>query len=159
MYLFLMALANDFFLIWIFIIRKNPKAPLLRKVGITYLSIFIPAAIIGIFLANIEMMESYYTIFLVIFLVFLGLEILYDYILKIDFRTNWKQAVPYLILYYAMNYGLVVMPWKRDLVFGIILLILFILQIIVNILTHAKFGKKGAQQSQTSAGAEKGAKP
>ena len=82
-----------------------------------------------------------YSIFLGIFLVFLALEFFYDYVLKIPFRENlkkhWKAAMPYLALYYAMNYGFVVMIWKNySKTGGIIMLGLFIIQIIVNISTH-----------------------
>ena len=142
-FLFIVALLNNIFLIAIFIIRKNDKKmPLLRKVGITYLSIFIPAAILGIILSIVEMMEPYHAIFFAIFLAFLGLEVLFDYIMKVDFRTNWKLVVPYLLLYYAMNYGMFIMSWKQDANLGSILLVLFIVQIIVNIWSHPRPGKK-----------------
>jgi len=71
----------------------------------------------------------------------LALEVLYDYILKIPFRENlkkyWKPVIPYLALYYAMNYGFVVMIWKNySQIGGIIMLGLLVIQIIVNISTH-----------------------
>ena len=77
-----------------------------------------------------------------IFLAFLLLEWLFDFVLKINFRENWKKnwksLVPYLGLYYATNYGFVVMPWKTSLIWGIIMLCLFIIQIIVNLRSHPK---------------------
>jgi len=144
-FLFIIALSNGIFLIAIFIIRKNPQSTLLRKVGSTYILLFIPAAIIGIVLSIIENYGLYYTTFLAIFLAFLGVEALFDYVLKVDFRKNWKLLIPYLALYYAMNYGLVVMVWKLDVILGMILLILFIAQIIVNILTHPPIRKNNIQ--------------
>jgi len=77
-----------------------------------------------------------YSIFLGIFLAYLALEWMYDFVLKIPFRQNWKLLTPYLCLYYAMNYGFVVMVWKTSLLGGIVMLALFIIQIIVNISTH-----------------------
>jgi hypothetical protein len=35
-----------------------------------------------------------------------------------------------------MNYGFVVMPWKSSLVWGLVMLGLFIIQIIANLQTH-----------------------
>jgi len=67
---------------------------------------------------------------------YLALEWVYDYILKIPFRQNWKLLTPYLLLYYAMNYGFIVMVWKTSLTGGIIMLSLSIIQIIANIITH-----------------------
>jgi len=103
----------------------------------------IPAAY-GIFLVIKEHKEVQYSIFLGIFLAFLAIEGLYDYILKINFRKNWKLLTPYLILYYAMNYGFVVMVWKTSLMGGVIMLILVIIQIIVNIITHRLANRKRA---------------
>lgn len=107
-----LGLANNVFLIFIFLIRKNHFA-LLQKIGWTYLLLAIPA-IYAIFLVRQEQKTSRYTIFLVIFLAFLAIEALYDWILKIPFREtmDWKQLTPYVALYISMNCGFVVMVWK-----------------------------------------------
>ncbi|MCD6578250.1 hypothetical protein J7L48_02105 [bacterium] len=133
---FLLGLVNNLFLIFIFLIRKD-KIALLKRIGWVYLLLAIPA-VYGIFLVAREQKAVQYSIFLVIFLAFLTLEGLYDHILKIPFRKNWKLLTPYLGLYYAMNYGFVVMVWKTSLPRGLIMLGLFIIQIIVNICTHSR---------------------
>ena len=137
-FFFILGLVNNVFLIFIFLIRKNRLA-ILQRIGWVYLLLAIPA-VYGIFLVVQEQKAVQYGIFLGIFLAFLLLEWLYDYVLKVNFRENWKKnwkwLVPYLGLYYAMNYGFVVMPWKTSLVWGLIMLGLFIIQIIVNIRTH-----------------------
>lgn len=137
-FFFILGLVNNIFLIFIFLIRKN-RMGILQRIGWVYLLLAIPAAY-GIILVVQEQKAVQYGIFLGIFLAFLLLEWLYDYVLKINFRENWKKnwkwLVPYLGLYYAMNYGFVVMPWKTSLVWGLIMLGLFIIQIIVNIRTH-----------------------
>jgi len=134
---FALGLLNNGILIFIFLIRKN-NLPLLRRVGWIYFLLAIPA-IYAIILAQQEQKPPQYTIFLGIFLAFLAIEALYDWILKIPFREkmDWKQFVPYVALYISMNYGFVVMVWKfYSLIGGIILLGLFIIQIIANIVTH-----------------------
>ena len=140
LFFFILGLVNNVFLIFIFLIRKN-KLAILQKVGWVYLLLAIPAAY-GIFLVGQEDKTVRYSIFLGIFLAFLLLEWLYDYVLKINFRENWKKnwkwVAPYLGLYYAMNYGFVVMPWKTSLTWGLIMLGLFIIQIIVNLRSHPK---------------------
>ncbi|MGB3347102.1 MAG: hypothetical protein WBA71_07665 [Candidatus Humimicrobiia bacterium] len=95
-------------------------------------------AVYGIFLVVKEHKAVQYSIFLGIFLAFLAIEGLYDFVLKIPFRENWnwKLLTPYLILYYAGSYGFVVMVWKTSLMRGVIMLSLVIIQIIVNIITH-----------------------
>jgi hypothetical protein len=111
-YFFILGLVNSVFLILLFLVRKN-RLDLIYRFG-----------------------------FLGIFLAFLLVEGLFDYALKINFRENWRKnwkwLVPYLGLYYAMNYGFVVMPWKTSLVWGLIMLGLFIVQIIANLRSHPK---------------------
>ena len=137
-FFFILGLVNSVFLIFIFLIRKDSLA-LLQRIGWMYLLLAIPAAY-GIILVVQEQKTVRYSIFLVIFLAFLLIEWLFDYVLKINFRENWKKnwkwALPYLALYYSMNYGFVVMPWKTSLFWGLIMLGLFIIQIIANLRTH-----------------------
>jgi len=141
---FSLGIVNNLFLIYIFWIRE--KMTLLQRVGKFYFLLAIPA-VYGIFLVQQEHKSVRYSIFLGIFLIFLAFEFLYDYILKIPFRENlkkyWKQAIPYLSLYYMMNYGFVVMVWKNySQIGGVIMLGLLIIQIIVNIRTHSPILKK-----------------
>jgi len=137
-FFFILGLVNSVFLIFIFLIRKNRLA-LVGRIGWVYLLLAIPAAY-GIILVVQEQKTVRYSIFLGIFLAFLLIEWLFDYVLKINFRENWKKnwkwLVPYLGLYYAMNYGFVVMPWKTSLPWGLVMLCLFIIQIITNLRSH-----------------------
>jgi len=138
-FFFTLGLVNNVFLICIFLIRKN-RLDLLRRIGWVYFLLAIPA-IYAIVLVQQEQKTPRYTIFLGIFLAFLAIEALYDWILKIPFREkmDWKQLVPYVALYISMNYGFVVMVWKYySVIGGIILLGLFVIQIIANIVTHPR---------------------
>jgi len=138
-FFFTLGLVNNGFLIFIFLIRKNRPA-LLQRIGWVYFLLAIPA-IYAIVLVQQEQKTPRYTIFLGIFLAFLAIEALYDWILKIPFREkmDWKQLVPYVALYISMNYGFVVMVWKYySVTGGIILLSLFVIQIIANIVTHPR---------------------
>jgi len=136
---FILGIVNNLFLTIIFLVRN--KIAILQRIGWIYFLLAIPAAY-GIFLVIKENKEVQYSMFLGIFLAFLAIEGLYDYILKINFRKNWKLLIPYLILYYAMSYGFVVMVWKTSLIGGIIMLTLVIIQIIVNIITHPRANKR-----------------
>ena len=140
LFFFVLGIVNSALLIFIFLMRKNRLA-LLQRIGWVYLLLAIPA-VFGIFLVFQEQKAVQYSIFLGIFLAFLALEWLFDYVFKINFRENWKQnwqwVIPYLVLYYAMNYGFVVMPWKTYLSWGLVMLSLFIIQIITNLRSHPK---------------------
>lgn len=136
---FILGIVNNLFLTIIFLVRN--KIAILQRTGWIYFLLAIPAAY-GIFLVIKENKEVQYSMFLGIFLAFLVIEGLYDYILKINFRKNWKLLIPYLILYYAMSYGFVVIVWKTSLIGGIIMLTLVIIQIIVNIITHPRANRR-----------------
>jgi hypothetical protein len=74
-----------------------------------------------------------------IFMAFLAIEALYDWILKISFREtmNWKQWVPYVALYIARNDGFLVMVWRYSaLTGGMFMLGLFVVQTVANILAY-----------------------
>ena len=143
LFFFILGLVNSIFLIVLFIVRKN-RMGLVYRFGWSCLLLAIPAAY-GIFLVHQENETMRYTIFLGIFLVFLLIEWLFDYVLKINFRENWRKnwkwMLPYLGLYYAMNYGFIVMPWKSSLAWGITMVCLFIIQIITNLRSHPKLGR------------------
>ena len=135
---FALGLVNSGVLIFIFLIRKN-HLDLLQRFGWVYFLLAVPA-IYAIFLVQSEQKTQRYSIFLGIFLAFLAIEALYDWILKIPFREtmDWKLLAPYVALYFSMNYGFVVMTWKYYSVpYGIILLVLFVIQIVANIVTHS----------------------
>ena len=140
LFFFIIGIINSLVLITIFLIRKG-SLDRLQKYGKLYFLLVIPVAI-DIFLVFHENADRRFVIFLAIFLTFLLIEWLYDYQFKISFRENWfknwKWAVPYLGLYYAMNYGFVVMPWNTNIAWGIIMLCLFVIQIITNIRSHPR---------------------
>jgi hypothetical protein len=133
---FILGIINSVFLIAIFVIRKI-KLEILVRFGWIYLLLAAPA-VAGIVFAILEQKTVQYTIFLGIFLLFLLVEGLYDFVFKIAFREkmDWRFLVPYLALYYAMNYGFVIMPWKDSLVQGLIMIFLFIIQLIANLVSH-----------------------
>lgn len=134
---FLLGVVNSLLLISIFLLVRYAKAAQVAVTGKVYLALAIPA-VIGIVLAQQQQKPTQYTIFLRIFLAFLMLEGIYDFVLKVSFRENWKLLTPYLMLYWSMNYGFIVMTWKHSKLQGGILLDLFIIQIIANIRSHTK---------------------
>ena len=131
---FALGLANNILLIFIFILRKN-HVHFIQSHGWAYLLLSIPAIYL-LFAFQSDPMGLQYRIFLAIFIAFLILEGLFDFILKIPFRENWALLTPYLVLYYAMNYGFIVMPWKYSAKYGIVMLVLFAIQLVANLMTH-----------------------
>jgi len=137
---FNLALMNNLILILIFTVRKTGNINLVKKIGQFYFFLAIPAA--HLLIASIKQNISYqYTVFLSIFLAYLLLEFIYDYVLKIDFRKSRKLLMPYLTLYYAMSYGFLVMVWKNSFENMLIIFILTILQLAANFWSHKPVSK------------------
>lgn len=140
---FALGLANNLLLIALFLIRRARPA-LLRRVGWAYILLAIPA-VYAIVLVQQEHKPAQYTVFLAIFLAFLAIEALYDWVLKLPFRETlaWWQLTPYVALYIASNYGFVVMVWRYiSVAGGVVLLGLFAVQIIANLRTHPRPANK-----------------
>lgn len=135
-FFFGLGVANSVSLIAIFLVRRW-NLPLLEKYGWTYLLLAVPA-VFGMVLVQQDNGSLQYTIFLAIFLAFLVIEALYDWIWKIPFRAtmDWRVLAPYVALYIASNYGFIVMPWRTSLTQGLIMLALFVVQLAANLLTH-----------------------
>lgn len=158
--IFTLALINSVLLIAIFIARKftlrqkstagdpvkSRRMDVVSVLGYVYLTLAIPAAA----MLAIYPMPTIDTLFLVIFLAYLVLECLFDFVLKTDFRRNWKLLVPYLALYYAMNYGFFVMTYRGSATDGIIVLILTLVQIAVNLFSHHPWRRLRESQSPTN---------
>jgi hypothetical protein len=134
---FILGIVNNFFLIAIFLFAKFSKISILKGLGIAYIWLVFPSTY-AIFIAQQLHKPVQYSIFLGIFIAFLLLEGLYEYILKLPFRKNWKLLTPYLMLYWSMNYGFVVMAWKNSVYQGSVILGLFIIQLVANLASHVK---------------------
>lgn len=134
---FVLGSVNNLILISVFLSVRFFRMSKMKYLGISYLLLVFPST--ALIIASISLNKpAQYSIFLGIFIAFLLLEGLYEYILKIQFRKDWKLLIPYLALYWSMNYGFIIMTWKTSTVQGGIMLGLFVLQLTANILSHTK---------------------
>ena len=135
---FALGVVNNVALLVVFILRKR-RPDLIRRFGWLYLLLAVPAAA-GIVVAQREQAPVQYTIFLAIFLAFLGAEALYDWVLRIPFRENpdWRLLVPYVALYVSSAYGFVVMVWRESVPGGLLMLTLTLTQLAANAATHPR---------------------
>ncbi len=135
---FSLGVVNSAALIVIFVLRRR-RLDLVERFGWLYLLLAIPAAY-GLVLVGQEHTPEQYAIFLSIFLAFLAIEALYDWVLKIPFRQHmdWRLLAPYVALYISSSYGFVVMVWKESLPGGLLMLALTVAQILANLWTHPR---------------------
>ena len=136
----LLAVLNSILMTLIFIARKKIRYDIVKRLGIAYLALGIPAAVALVIAVLAEL--PLHIIFLSIYLAFLFIEFVYDFWLKLSFRTNWKLLLPYLALYYASCYGLFVLVYKTSVSLGLAVLALTALQIAANIWSHPRRPKQ-----------------
>ncbi|MFX0101738.1 MAG: hypothetical protein ACFFCS_19390 [Candidatus Hodarchaeota archaeon] len=150
-----LGLIHNILLITIFFKRKrvinNDYSPL-KPIGVSYAILTSFLSVSSLIVAVVFKEDIQTLIFLLIFIGFVALEITLEFILKIDFRNDWRYLVPYLALYYMSNYSAVMLVWERSMPFGILILVLFICQIVVNTWSHKKIklrknGKKQASET------------
>ena len=134
---FILGVVNSLYLTVLFIRRKRADAAELRRFGIHYFWLGVPAALL-LALALLQNSRMEYAIFLGIFLTYLLVAYLFDFVLHKNFRGNWKLLIPYLILYYAMNYGFFAMTWKYSIPLGAVILALLLLQFAANFWSHGR---------------------
>ena len=90
----------------IFILQKYNNARLTRVLGISWLGLSIPFLLV---FANYLMRDKPLWVLVCFGIVFLYMvvELLLDYILKVDFRTRWSTHIPYILLEYAALFSLI----------------------------------------------------
>jgi len=129
------AILMNFLVIAIFIVRKKGFEQLEHNIGYIVISCAIPLFIIMLNYILIGK-ELWIIIYIIIIISFLMIEMILDYILKIDFRTNLKIVVPYVIIYYVAFWGLLAISFVINLIAGFIVFGVFILNLISTIYAH-----------------------
>ena len=138
-FFFALGLVNSVCLILVFVLRRR-RLDLVQRYGWLYLGLAIPT-VYGLVLAQQEGSRGEYTIFLAIFLAFLAVEGLYDWVLKLPFREtmDWRLLLLYVALHIASSYGFVVMSWRfYSVAAGILMLVLTVAQLVANAMTHPR---------------------
>jgi hypothetical protein len=108
----------------IFVAQKHEKERLVRIFGISWLCLALPlAAVFATYLRG-ERNEGVTISFIFIFLYML-IELLLDYILKVDFRSQPRTHIPYIVLEYLALFSLIWLAFLIDPVVGYIVAICF----------------------------------
>ncbi len=134
LFLFIAILMN-ILVIAIFIVRKKGFEQLEHKIGYIVINCAIPLFIIMLNYILIRK-ELWIIIYIIIIISFLMIEMMLDYILKIEFRSNLKIAVPYVIIYYIAFWGLLAISFVINLIAGFIIFGVFVLNLISTIYAH-----------------------
>jgi len=131
-------------IIGIFISAARENEKLLRRIGVIIISLLIPLIIVFInyLVIGQELMRIIYIILIFIYLI---IELLLDFILKIEFRDKTSTHVPYIILEYAACFAFIYNTLAINETLGWIVSILFwvmLATLVYYIITKKKKDKK-----------------
>ena len=108
----------------IYIAAKQKRFDMVRRFGVVVISLSIPLAIV--FLNNLIVGQERWIMvgFGFIFL-YLFVELLFDFILKIEFRSKPVFHVPYIILFYIIEFSFISIAFSIDAISGYLVSISF----------------------------------
>lgn len=135
--IYITAIVANLLMIILFYFRINQKPKMEYYIGIFFQLLVVPMAFI-LYELIIKEYPLWMIIYSIIFLFFLMIELLLDYILHIEFRSNKKIVIPYIILYILSFWGLLGMVFAQDLVFGLIVFVLYAIHTGFMIQAHKK---------------------
>jgi hypothetical protein len=118
------AVAFNLLIVGVFIATKKERPELRKVFGTAFVSLEIPFTIV--FIHYLFQDHSLQTLILFGFvLLYIAVELLLDYILKIDFRQKSITHVPYIVLEYVALFSLIGISFSIDRVWGWVVSISF----------------------------------
>jgi len=138
--LIVFSLANlmNLIMVAIFLLRAGGSSDHVIIIGWVWV-IFI-LVLTGVVVSNIRNGREGWTYVLpCILIAFLALEIVLDYILKVEFRTT-RLLGPYLLLYYAAIFGMIGYSFRIGKKYGFITLITYFISQIAALYSYTQVG-------------------
>ncbi len=100
------AIAFNLLIAGIFIAQKKGDLRMVRKIGSMVIALSLPFGYV-LYQNLMEGGNIWARVALAVVLAYQLVELLMDYLLKIDFRSKWVTHVPYILLEYAAFAGLI----------------------------------------------------
>jgi hypothetical protein len=120
----LAAIAFNLLIVGIFVAQKNGWAKSVEVMGVLWLLLSIPFAIVFIHYLTEGKPRKIMVSFALVF-VYILVEFLLDFVFKIDFRQSWITHAPYIVLEYIALFSLIRMAFHIDRVWGYLVSISF----------------------------------
>lgn len=126
--MFVIANLVNLFMIGIFLCRPLGLKTLERSLGMTQIALIVPIAIVVI--ANLRARRDWWTVALPgLLIAFLLLELMLDYVLKVDFRHT-RLLGPYLGFYYLSLMGMIGYSFGVGKPYGAVTLATYFMQLL-----------------------------
>jgi hypothetical protein len=136
--MFVIANLVNLFMIGIFLCRPLGLKTLERSLGLAQIALIAPIAIVAI--ANLRAGREWWTVALPALLIaFLLVELMLDYVLKVDFRHT-RLLGPYLGLYYLSLMGMIGYSFGVGKPYGAVTLATYLLQLLATWYSYARVG-------------------
>jgi hypothetical protein len=113
----------------LYIAVKFEKQYFLKACGLIVILLIIPFTITLVGYLKSKSQKKKVIMNLII-LFYLVVELFLDYILKIPFRDILSIHIPYIIIFYAAAYSMIIVAWKTNLKRGLVVLSTFLILII-----------------------------
>jgi hypothetical protein len=125
----------------IFIAQKRERPKLVRAFGISWLLLAIPFSIVFFHYISVGR-QLWIMIYFGFILFYFFVELMLDYVLKIEFRSKKSTHIPYIIVEYIALFGLIGISFAIDRTWGFIISITF--WVLLGCLIYLYRGKKPA---------------
>ena len=143
----LTAIAFNLLIAGIFIAQKKRRPELTRIFGVLWLSLAIPLAVVFIhyLIVGRDLWVLVYFGFIFIYII---VELLLDYVLKIELRKKWITHAPYIILEYIALFGLIGISFSMDRTWGFLVSISFWILLVCLIYLYSGRNKEISEKTE-----------
>lgn len=118
------AIAFNLLIAGIFVAQKNGWARAVRAIGIAWLLLSIPLAVV-FFRYWAEGRRLAIIVYFGLVLLYMLVEFLLDYVFRLDFRRKWVTHAPYIVLEYAALFSLIGIASDIDRIWGYVVGVFF----------------------------------
>jgi hypothetical protein len=138
----LCAVAFNLLIAGIFIAQKQGRQQLTRTLGIGWLCLALPLSVVFVHYV-IAGRETWILVYFCFILFYMLVELLLDYVFRVEFRKNKVTHIPYIILEYIALFGLIGISFAIDRTWGFIVSISF--WVLLGCLIYLYWGKRKAR--------------
>jgi hypothetical protein len=108
----------------IFVAQKHGRQDLTRRLGITWLALAVPLSVVFVRYL-VAGRATWIVVYFAAILVYMLVELLLDYVFKVDFRARKITHIPYIVLEYVALFGLIGIAFDIDRAWGFVVSISF----------------------------------
>jgi hypothetical protein len=108
----------------VYLASKQKRRDLVKRFGAVLLSLALPLAIVFVYYLAVGR-ERWITIAFVFIFLYMFVELLFDFILKIEFRKKPQLHIPYIILFYIVEFTFIGIAFSISSIWGYLVSISF----------------------------------